>query len=106
MFSNETLVSTLIITIGILVCVIFWKMLDDKMYNTKMRRWVGCIGLNPCKKAKDCGDGEVCYDGVCLTRKICKAPSDKVQVQDCATNEKCISKGDIGYCVPIKSSTS
>lgn len=89
-----------------LVCVIMWKILDNRMTRSNMRKFVGCIGLVPCNKAKDCQPGEVCYGGACLTRKICKAPSDKISVQECSANEKCATVGDIGYCVPIKISTS
>lgn len=103
--SGRTTVTILVIVIGVLICVVGWKILDVRMNKSDTRKFVGCIGLRPCNKARDCSSGEVCYSGACLTRKICKAPSEKIQVQECSVNEKCMSVGDIGYCVPLKVST-
>jgi len=104
--SETTLVTILVIAIGILTCMVFWKMIDNATYKSNIKRWAGCVGLKACKKGKDCGDGEVCYSGVCLSRKVCKAPSDKIQVQECSKDEKCMSVGDIGYCVPTQISVN
>lgn len=98
---ESTLITLLVIGVGVLICIVMWKMLDNSLEKSTIKKWVGCVGLRACNKGKDCGEGEVCYSGVCLSRKICKAPGEIATVE-CSTGEKCMSVGDIGYCVPLK----
>lgn len=97
----SSLITILVISIGILAVVVIFELIFKK--DKGVPRLIGqCLNLKSCKVGKDCESDEVCYDGLCIKRRMCKTEIPGHTPVQCTDKEKCYIAGGVGYCVPLQ----
>ena len=88
----------LLFIIGAFTFFVCYNVVLNRSETNALRK---CTDLPSCRTGKDCNDTSVCYAGVCLSRKLCKAPPG-IGTVGCDDTEICYTHGEYGYCVPSK----
>lgn len=81
------------IVIAILAGIVLWDIISNHNRKDALRK---CSRLKECKKGADCAVSEVCFDKMCVPRKLCTLATNVA----CPSGQKCYPAGDLGYCVP------
>ncbi len=91
--ANLSIILAVVITI--LAGIIMWDIMVKRTQKNERKR---CEIPKTCKKAVDCGSSnDICFSNMCIPRVFCQA---EIPDGGCDSGQRCLVKGDLGYCVP------